>query len=145
MDFPSKLLRAQKELSDQQVKGQESGEGGQRKQTRGKKQRGRERERESELLPNMSQFPTTIPTHSSAAPALDVTWLFGLNEARSFPNHNKHIQSLGPAQLKPVTELQSGGGKPKLRAHNKTSVSKQMLWVFLADIKKNPTILEIIF
>ncbi len=66
-------------------------------------QRAKERKTEGEkraLLPNMSQFPTTVPfPHSSAAAALDVTRLFGLNEARSFPNHNKHIQRLGPAQL----------------------------------------------
>lgn len=103
MDFPFKLLRAQKELSDQQVKGQESGEGGQRKQTRGKKQRGKRESERASFYPTCPSSLQPFP-HSSAAAALDVTRLFGLNEARSFPNHNKHIQSLGPAQLKPATE-----------------------------------------
>lgn len=78
MDFPSKLLRAQKEASDQRVKGQENG-GGQRKPTkelRREKQRGeKESKRERELLPNMSQFPITVPTficsgHSRYDPTL---------------------------------------------------------------------------
>lgn len=94
---PPNCLGHRKNRVTREWKGKRMG-GGQRKPTK-ELRREKQRERRERFYPTCPSSLQPFP-HSSAAAALDVTRLFGLNEARSFPNHNKHIQRLGPAQLR---------------------------------------------